>query len=220
MSVVMDASVPSEGLQLGEVLTTGVETTVTLTHVVPEGTGTAPYFWATGDLETFERSVRSDHRVSSLRPLHTIADSQLYRLEWAPDVPEFISIALQNDVRPAAVVGSRDGWQFRMKAISYRSLAHLRHECTRSNIPLSIDRVETVRSGPNRPYGLTDKQLEMVLLAFDEGYFEVPRRTTLTELAATTGVSDSAAAHRLRRGLSSLIRHTMIGTEDEPLPRY
>ncbi len=52
--------------------------------------------------------------------------------------------------------------------------------------------------GPN--YGVTDAQEASLRAAVDAGYFEVPRKTTATEVAATLGISKSAFLERLRRG--------------------
>jgi hypothetical protein len=48
------------------------------------------------------------------------------------------------------------------------------------------------------------------MYAYEQGYFEVPRSVTVTELADHFGISDNAFSQRLRRGLSALVFETMI----------
>jgi predicted DNA binding protein len=58
---------------------------------------------------------------------------------------------------------------------------------------------------------LSEKQFQALSLAFDRGYFAVPRRITLENLADEVGVSHQALSERLRRGqqvvLSELLRN-------------
>jgi hypothetical protein len=48
------------------------------------------------------------------------------------------------------------------------------------------------------------------------GYFEIPRRTTLTEVAESLGRSDVAVSKDLRRGMAALLRWTEV-TETTPV---
>lgn len=52
---------------------------------------------------------------------------------------------------------------------------------------------------------LTDCQREAVYLAWERGFFDVPRESTLEELATTLDISDQAVSERLRRGQFRLI---------------
>lgn len=70
----------------------------------------------------------------------------------------------------------------------------------------------------DRPAGfdgvLTDTQLEIVFAALEHGYYERPRRCTLTELAATIGVAKSTASATLRDAEAALVERFA-----ESLPR-
>jgi predicted DNA binding protein len=57
---------------------------------------------------------------------------------------------------------------------------------------------------------MTADQQEAILKAYERGYFEVPRNTTISELSEVFEISDNAYSQRLRRGLSSLIFETMV----------
>lgn len=52
---------------------------------------------------------------------------------------------------------------------------------------------------------LTDRQLEVLRKAFQNGYYEIPRGTTMDELAAELGVDDSTVAEHLHRAERNLI---------------
>lgn len=53
---------------------------------------------------------------------------------------------------------------------------------------------------------LTDRQRELLELALQEGYLEVPRRCTLAELAARADVDKSTLSRTLRRGQARVLR--------------
>jgi predicted DNA binding protein len=66
------------------------------------------------------------------------------------------------------------------------------------NVPYTV---EKVRKGPAEPRGagVTREQRALLRLALDLGYYEVPAKVNLAQLARYTGVSKAAVSKRLRR---------------------
>jgi predicted DNA binding protein len=60
---------------------------------------------------------------------------------------------------------------------------------------------------------LTDRQRELLEAAVREGYFEVPRRCTLADLAESVGVDKSTASTVLRRGEARLVKWFLSGPD-------
>lgn len=58
---------------------------------------------------------------------------------------------------------------------------------------------------------LSSAQSDLLRSAIREGYFEVPRRITLLELAAACEMSDREASEQLRRGLDVVVRDAIAG---------
>jgi len=56
---------------------------------------------------------------------------------------------------------------------------------------------------------LTETQRDTLLTALQAGYFDVPRRINLQDLAEQFGISDTALSQRLRRGLTELLTSTL-----------
>jgi predicted DNA binding protein len=52
---------------------------------------------------------------------------------------------------------------------------------------------------------LTPKQFRAILFAYQNGYFDVERRVTMTELAGQLGTSTPALAETLRRGMKKIV---------------
>ncbi|MFB6122588.1 MAG: helix-turn-helix domain-containing protein [Haloferacaceae archaeon] len=65
--------------------------------------------------------------------------------------------------------------------------------------------------------GLTDRQREALRTAYERGYFDVPRKAALEDVAAELGISASSASERLRRAQTQLVEET-VATTWPPLP--
>lgn len=65
--------------------------------------------------------------------------------------------------------------------------------------------------------GLSDRQREALRTAYEMGYFDIPRRTSLEAIGTELDVSASAVSERLRRAQTHLIEET-VATTWPPLP--
>ncbi|OVE85496.1 helix-turn-helix domain-containing protein [Natronolimnobius baerhuensis] len=60
--------------------------------------------------------------------------------------------------------------------------------------------------------GLSDRQREALRIAYENGFFQIPRRTSLKEVAAELDISASSVSERLRRAQTQLIEETVATT--------
>jgi hypothetical protein len=65
--------------------------------------------------------------------------------------------------------------------------------------------------------GLTDPQREALRTAYEMGHFDIPRTTSLDDVAAELGITASSLSERLRRAQTHLIETTVASTWP-PLP--
>jgi len=88
----------------------------------------------------------------------------------------------------------------------------------RQNSDFQLSRL--TRDGESEPPGdgLTDHQQEALRTAYELGYFDIPRRATLKEIAAELDISASSVSERLRRAQTQLIEET-VATTWPPLPK-
>ena len=70
---------------------------------------------------------------------------------------------------------------------------------------VSVRRVTDTEATDNASKMLTDSQRTALRKAHEMGYFEVPRRVSLSEVADELGVSATSASERLRRGNERLV---------------
>ena len=66
-------------------------------------------------------------------------------------------------------------------------------------------------------FDLTEKQEAVLLEAVEGGYFEVPRGSTLDDVAARLSISEQAASERLRRAMASLARAAVTNSAEDSL---
>jgi predicted DNA binding protein len=107
----------------------------------------------------------------------------------------------------------QDNWLFRIRFNDHESLSAFSDYCRRHEIRLNVRRVHnlTAEELNDAPFELTDEQREALELAVERGYFEVPRRATLSDLAGDLDVSQQAVSERLRRGTNKVMRALVDG---------
>jgi len=112
------------------------------------------------------------------------------------------------------VIRYDDVWRFRLRSPDREGVAALQRYCAENDIDLRLDRINDLNEVEiGERYGLTDDQRRTIVRAFEEGYFDDPRGTTLEELGTEFDISSRAVSKRLRRGLRNLVDATLI-TDD------
>lgn len=171
--------------------------------------------WVYGDnLAGFEAVLESDESVDEFTLLEEQAGKRLYSVtltEWgasqltspaaaAHDI-SFLDITVTGETRIRARVPSRD------------ALFAYRDSCRERDVPFRLRRIYEEEESDTEQYGLSGRQREALLTALEEGYFSVPRETTLSAIAEKLEISDQALSARLRRGQANLLRTTLAETD-------
>jgi predicted DNA binding protein len=216
VSVIARISVPAEAFALGEVLEIREGIRVRLESMIPTGESTVPFFWVpSDDADGVESALRGSSLVDEVNVIDEVDGETLFRVEWSAEVDGLIDAIEATDGVILEGTGKGDDWSFELRFPNHAGLSGFYRACVDEGIGLELEQVhEPLGRGSGRGFGLTDGQQEALALALAEGYFDVPRRTTLVELAADLGVSDTAASQRIRRGLTSLLSAT-LGTEPQ-----
>jgi predicted DNA binding protein len=101
----------------------------------------------------------------------------------------------------------RGGATMRGAVVGYDVLRGVMEAAGRT-VGVTLRRVYPLRSDDREPiarrWDLTDAQEEAVRVAWELGYFDLPRAVTASDVAAELGISKSAFLERLRRAQSSL----------------
>ena len=218
MTVIATIGVSAEDFTFGEALTANPGIEVTLERVVPLGSTFVPYFWASDDsVEAIERALRAEADIESFKIVDRVEDEVLVRVEWEEDLDGLLDAIVETGATILQGVGSNDTWTFQLRFDDHEGLTAFYRQCVERGIAVDLRNVHN--PGLPRDLGIgidmTDTQYETLQTALERGYFDVPRRINLTDLAAELGVSDTAVSQRIRRGISALLATTLTESREE-----
>jgi len=212
MSVIATVVVAAEDFVLDAALTSNPGIRVTLERVVPTGSAFVPYFWASDDsVAAIERALRSSADVASFRVVDEVDGRVLVRVDWSDEEGGILDVLSETGGTVLDAVGENEAWTFQLRFPDHRDLTAFYRQCADLGLGVEVRSVHNpgFPASVGLDFGMSPVQRETLRLAFERGYFDVPRRVNLTELAAELGVSDTAASQRLRRGIRALLDTTL-----------
>lgn len=212
MSVIAEISVDSSDFILGRLLQRVEGIAIEIEKVIPTGSAAIPYFWVVGDdEERFEEMLRTEEELSTFEAVDELDGRTLYRATWDPGIDTFLDAVTNGEPVLMEAGGDDSTWEFRLRFPDSHSLSEFHTALREAGIDFEVVRLfNPIEPSLVEDWGLTDPQRELIEHAYDRGYFDVPRRVTLVELAEDLGVSDQSVNERLRRGLHSLIRASVV----------
>jgi hypothetical protein len=164
----------------------------------------------TDDHGALTAALESDPTVGSSEPV-SVTDDDGWRRYWLELSRSGWELSPYPRLDTAAVLrgASRttdEPWQIRLE---FRDDGAIRRFFDRWNEVASVDATPvSISRNADRPdplRGLSEPQREALRVALERGYFDVPRETSLAQLGAELGVSDTAVSLRLRRGISAAL---------------
>ena len=160
--------------------------------------------------------LRADPSVARTHPMPNYRGTHVFGIEFAPDtkllaptVTEQQGFALEaKRADPdSGLAGWQERWLFASRAGLNAVWEHARDAGYRFEV-LSISRFRP--EGSAATGALTEEQRETIAYAYDRGFFEEPRGTSLEELAEELDLSSTAVGGRIRRGINALVKATVI----------
>jgi hypothetical protein len=161
---------------------------------------------ATGDaLAALEDALEGAVSVENAALINDSGSARIYKLTPAGEIgANFDEINLAEGI-PETVTVLPDGWRVRGLFPDRAALIALREFCVDSGISFQLEALYHSHEVTDESIGLTGAQVEALTTAYDMGSFEIPRRTTVAEIAAELGISSPALSERLRRAESHLV---------------
>lgn len=213
-TVVAGVTIASEEFDLGRALSVASAQTE-LVQFVPVGESLVPYLWVAGgddeDVDAFERAVRDDRAVEEFVRLDRLNDRRLYRVEWREGLDGFLTAVRGTSVWVERGIGTAAEWTFQLRAPDREGLSAFYDTCRERGVAIDVRRVfENSQGVEVGTYGLTPEQIETLALAFERGYFDVPRRTSQADLAEHLDISRSAVSRRLTRALRTHLANSLL----------
>lgn len=184
-------------------------------QVVPHST-TDPetglfFFLVEGADEELEAALDADHTVDHWSLVDDLGSTRIYRLQHAdgtklisPKTAELGGLMLKAE-------SNARGWTVRLHLPDREALADLWEYCEDEDISFELYRMfRQDEWADGRAPELTDEQRAALVNAYEDGYFEEPRETSLEELADRLDISPTAVGGRIRRGTGKLVETTLL----------
>ncbi|WP_226480191.1 helix-turn-helix domain-containing protein [Natrinema amylolyticum] len=165
------------------------------------------------DRDGLDRALAADDTIDEFERIGGADGESLYRLqrsetdvigayrEWVDAGGELLECR-----------GSNGRWEVEMRFPDRDSFGRYHEFLASEGVSLELQRLADGDGGRRRGHrsALTDAQREALTLAHEHGFFEVPRETGLSEIAAQLGISKQAVSERLRRGQAQLIDQQLV----------
>ncbi|WP_435360894.1 helix-turn-helix domain-containing protein [Haloarchaeobius sp. DFWS5] len=178
---------------------------------VPVGTEVLPSAWVWGSHEKFEDTLDTCQYIQSYRAVETVGEKRLYRFEWDEAVHDVLSCFVETDGTVLRIRGGAQ-WRFTVRFPGDANVSHFHSMCRTRGISLELHRLSHVTEAEatnDNEYGLTGEQREALVYAVQTGYFSIPRRSTLDDIAKRFDISNQAASERIRRATESVLQQAL-----------
>lgn len=214
MSIYAEFHTPVTAHPLGTVLADYATISVEIERIVP--TGTIHYVWIGGEgHEEFVAKLHDDAPVGVSAAIDELSDRNLLRIEWTTSKSPIFQLIDDTEATLIDMRGTHEGWTLRIRFPDQDAFTTFYEVCQEREIPIQLQQIYDPDNLTGDDYGITTIQRETLTKAFEAGYFDIPRRITLTELADQFAISEQAVSERLRRGLSSLLTTIMLGDQSK-----
>lgn len=214
MTVIADISVPLDAFVVGRALHDVSSVQIELERVVPVQRQVAPLVWISShDRKVVEANLRTHPETDAVYVLARTDEKTLFEVEWTDGGDSVVDAIRESRGQLLRGTATADGWNFRLQFGTHEDLSRFNVALTEAGIPVTLRHLYDPGQLPSRE-PLSPKQLEALLAAYRQGYFDVPRRITQAELAERFELSDTAFSQRLRRAIASLIEQR-LRTEDQ-----
>lgn len=205
MTTIAELTLGVEDFALGDTFAQLPDVSVTVESVVAEGpTRTTPLVWFSDvELEELEATLEADKTIDDYqRLLEATEDGDwFYRLEYGEGVGSVCCAVYENGgtVLDAQVTDGQ--WTLRLLFLHREELSETVSAMENRGVRVDVRRM--VEAGQDDDLettaALTDPQQEAIAEAYRQGYYDVPRKISLEELASELGISHQALSERLRR---------------------
>jgi len=211
-------TVPSDEFPLGTVFKELPDVTVELERIIPSRDVVIPYFWIRGTaIDDIENAFTEHPGVKRIQSIDSVEDEQLLRVEWALDYDDVLTTLTETKVALIEAVGTNEQWTFEIRGDTRSSIAEFQSRCQELGIPVTLTKLHALTPlETSTEAALTDTQQEALILAYERGYFESPRETTMEEIGDDLGITQQAVASRLRRGIKHILGNTLSDVSAPP----
>ncbi|WP_436925839.1 helix-turn-helix domain-containing protein [Halosimplex amylolyticum] len=219
MSVVGEFTVSAAAFALGDSLDAAPGLTVEFDRLVAHSREwIMPFLWVSAPEESFdafEEALAEDPSVEAFETTDAFEDARLYKMTWSREVARVLDLVLDHEGVVLDATGRAGEWQLRVRFGDREKLGQF-HAHFKNSGEVALHQLFSPMEPHSGTFGLTAKQRDALLAAYEAGYYDTPRGATATELAAAFDISQQAFSQRLDRGVSRLVENALLtGTPEQ-----
>jgi len=236
MGLIAEFEVGCEALPLVDVARVVPAATLTV-RMIPHAKGHSPFIVrvAEGPAAAVEDAFQDSDFVAEYTRLGTDGDGETRRYQVIPapdlegqlgdDVADIDGLRSLSsaDATFDRIAVTPDGWRYTGWFADRATFDSFREFWQSEGHPfrlLRLLREDRAGDGGATTDALTDRQREAVRVAYELGYFEIPRKASLDDVAAELGISASSCSERLRRAQTALFEaHLDLGRRRPRAPQ-
>mgnify|MGYP000126757039 CR=1 FL=1 len=205
MSAILKVSVPADQFALAETFGELPEAECHAVRLVHHGTDrVVPMLWVTGvDGTRAAEVMAADPTTSNVRLVSQHNQDSLLRMRWTGRVELLTDTLVHENGAVVSARGTSDTWTFQLLFPDRDGVSTTYDAC--EGYDVTVEQIASLDESAFGDVRLTDHQADALRTALDNGYYAVPRETTLEELSTEIGVSHQALSERLRRSHRTLV---------------
>ncbi|WP_266079966.1 helix-turn-helix domain-containing protein [Haladaptatus caseinilyticus] len=216
MSIEIDIRIDADEFAFGQVFQTMSALRIEFDRIVPTGREDEflPFVWVAGtqttpDPEGIEEAFASSDDIAEFELLTIVEEKRLYRLQWQPSGTSLLDGVRQTKGTIIEGFGEHGIWTLRLRFGTQADLSRFDNYCQNHEIQFALDKLRDVYPPDVFRLGLTPEQLEAIRTAYNQGYYEIPRKASQKDISRLLGISHQAASERLRRANKKIIERSM-----------
>lgn len=212
-ATVVEVEIPAPEFALSESLSTIDELSCEIERVVAhDDDRLMPFIWITADesRDAVESTLADDPTTEEIELLADLGDEWLYQMEWISKVELLVRVLVEEDGTILAAMGNENAWNLRIVFPERDALSRTYSYCREREMTFNVINIYQLEDGRKGRFGLSDEQQDTLTLAYDHGYYQIPRKAGATDLGEELDISHQAVSERLRRGHESLVENALI----------
>ena len=222
-ATIAEIAIPARDFVAHETLTAVDGLVLEAERIVADTAGrTMPFVWMSGNdvsREEVETCFENDSTVTDFESLSHLNGEWLYHIAWRGNLAMLGDCLLDSGGTILSAVGTGSAWRLRFVFPHREALSTTYERCGANGVEFEVENIHRLAEGRKGRFGLTDEQRNLLILAYERGYFDVPRQTNAQDLGDELGVNHQSVSEMLRRAHRNLLANTLMsshGTDESP----
>lgn len=204
-------SLPPEAFALEQTVAAVPELSLEVERVAARGPDwVMSCLWiATGSGDEITAALERDPTVKQLVDTEQFPGELFCHLAWSDEVKDRIREMVDHEGSILAATVTEERWRIRVRFVSRDQLDDFREHFAEREVSFQLHDLSEPETSRHTFGNLTPSQREALVMAAEQGYYQVPREVSAAELGEQLGISHQAVSELLRRGTENLITATL-----------